>query len=165
MVCYGAYQVTIWAMNVWDWGKNSIYTFYSLNKTGVSLILDMLYLQAEGIMIDCTTSLWCWGVEAFKYEILKPKKFGKILRNEPVIYALILGNKNEDVAASIISCEIIVYIDVFFKENAGKLLKYKEGNHAIELNEQDPFFEPLYNLSSSELKTLQEYLNNALVKR
>ena len=82
-----------------------------------------------------------------------------------MIYALILDNKNEDVAALIIPCEIITYTDVFSKENAEKLPKHEEGNHAIKLNEQDPPFESLYNLSSSELKTLQEYFNDALAKR
>ena len=81
-----------------------------------------------------------------------------------MIYALILGNKNEDIAALIIPCEIANYIDVFFKENAEKLPEHKKSDYVIDLNEQDPFFESLYNLSSSELKTLQKYLNNALIK-
>ena len=70
------------------------------------------------------------------------------------MYALILDNKNKDVAASIIFYEITVYTDVFFKENAEKLSKHKKGDHIIELNEQDSPFKSLYNLSSSELKTL-----------
>ena len=124
----------------------------------------MLYLWTEGIMIDCTTSLWCWDVKAPKHEILKPKKFAKILRNEPVVYALILSNKNENVEALTIFCEIANYTDVFFKENAEKLSEHKKGDYVINLNEQDSLFKSLYNLLSSELKTLQEYLNNALVK-
>ena len=164
MFCYSTYQVTIWATDVWDQKKNNIYIFYSLNKTDVSLILDMLYFQAEDIMIDYTTLSWYWGVEALKYKILKPKKFRKILRNKPVIYALILSNKNEDVTASMISCKVIDYIDVFFKENAEKLSEHREGDHVIKLNEQNPPFGSLYNLLNSELKTLQEYLNDALTK-
>ena len=82
-----------------------------------------------------------------------------------MIYTLILSNRNEDVTASIISQEVTDYTDVFFKENAGKLSEHEGGDHIIELNEQDSSFEPLYNLSSSELKTLQEYLNNVLTKR
>ena len=86
-------------------------------------------------MIDCTILSWCWGVEAPKHEILKPKKFGKILRNKPVVYALILSNKNEDITASMIFCKVASYTDVFSKENAGKLSEYKGGDHVIELNE------------------------------
>ena len=71
-----------------------------------------------------------------------------------MVYALILGNKNEDIVASIIPYEIADYTDVFFKENAGKLSEHGEGDHVIDLDEQDSSFEPLYNLSSSELKTL-----------
>ena len=71
-----------------------------------------------------------------------------------MIYALILGNKNEDVVTLIIFCEIADYTDVFFKKNAGKLSEYKGSDYIINLNEQDSSFEFLYNLSSSELKTL-----------
>ena len=86
-------------------------------------------------MIDCTTSLWCWNVETLKHEILKPKKFEKILKNKPVVYTLILSNKNENVAALIIFYKIITYTDVFFKKNAEKLLKHEKGDYIIELNE------------------------------
>ena len=141
-------------MNVWGWEKNSIHIFYFLNKINVSFIFNMFYFQTEGIMIDCATSLWCWNVEAFKHEIFKFKKFEKILRNEPVIYALILNNKNEDITALIIFYKIIDYTDVFFKENAEKLSEYEKDNHAIELNEQDSSFKSLYNLLSLELKIL-----------
>ena len=133
--------------------KKNIYIFYFLNKVDVSFILSMLYCWAEDIIIDCATLLWHWSVEASKHEILKPKKFEKILRNEPVIYALILSNKNENIAALIIFYEIIAYTDVFFKKNAEKLSEYEKDNHAIDLNEQNLLFESLYNLSSSELKT------------
>ena len=75
-----------------------------------------------------------------------------------------MGNKNEDIIILIIFCEIVNYTDVFFKKNAGKLSEYKEGDHVIKLNEQDSSFESLYNLSSSELKTLQEYFNDTLTK-
>ena len=65
-----------------------------------------------------------------------------------------MGNKNENITALIILCEIIIYTDVFFKENAGKLPEHEKDDHVIKLNEQDFLFESLYNLSSSELKTL-----------
>ena len=82
-----------------------------------------------------------------------------------MIYALILSNKNENVTALMIFYKIINYTNVFFKENAEKLLKHEKGDYAIELNEQDSSFKSLYNLSSLKLKTLQEYLNNILTKR
>ena len=104
-------------------------------------------------MIDYAILLWHWDVEAFKHKILKPKKFEKILKNKPVIYALILSNKNEDITTSIIFHEIAGYTDVFFKKKAEKLSKYKEGDYIIKLNEQDSPFEPLYNLSNLKLKT------------
>ena len=71
-----------------------------------------------------------------------------------MIYALILGNKNEDITTLIIFCEIADYTDVFFKKNAEKFSEHKESDHVIKLNEQDSSFESLYNLLSLELKTL-----------
>ena len=71
-----------------------------------------------------------------------------------MIYALILGNKNENVETLMISHKITIYINVFFKKNAEKLSEYEEDDYIIELNEQDPSFKSLYNLLSSELKTL-----------
>ena len=53
----------------------------------------------------------------------------------------------------------------FSKKNAEKLPEHEEGDHVIKLNEQDFLFKFLYNLSSLKLKTLQEYLNNTLMKR
>ena len=44
MFCYDIYQVTIQATDAWGWEKNSIYIFYSLNKTGIPLILNISYL-------------------------------------------------------------------------------------------------------------------------
>ena len=78
---------------------------------------------------------------------------------------MILSNKNENVTALIISHKIINYTDVFFKKNTEKLSEYEKGDYAIELNEQDSSFKSLYNLLNSELKTFQEYLNNALAKK
>ena len=132
--CYNVYQMTIQVTDAWDWKKNSTYIFYSLNKTSVLFILNMFYFWAEGIMINCVTLLWHWNVEAFKYEILKLKKFRKILRNEPVIYALILSNKNEDVITLIILYKITDYTDVFFKKNTENFPEYEGGDYIIELN-------------------------------
>ena len=81
-----------------------------------------------------------------------------------MIYALILYNKNEDITASIIPCEVVDYTDVFSKENAEKLSEHEGGDHVIELNKQDSPFEPLYNLLSLKLKTLWKYIDNALAK-
>ena len=61
--------------------------------------------------------------------------------------------------------KVVSYTNVFFKKNTEKLSEYKKNDYIIKLNEQDSSFELLYNLLSLKLKTLQEYLNNALAKR
>ena len=57
--CYNVYQMIIWTTDVWNQKKNSIHTFYSLNKISVSFILNILYLQTESIIINCITLSWC----------------------------------------------------------------------------------------------------------
>ena len=64
-----------------------------------------------------------------------------------------MSNKNENIIVLMIFYEIVDYIDVFSKKNAGKLLKYKEDDYVIELNKQDFSFKVLYNLLSLKLKT------------
>ena len=59
MFCYNVYQIIIQTTNVWDWEKNNTNIFYSLNKTGISFILNMFYLQIENIMINYAILLWC----------------------------------------------------------------------------------------------------------
>ena len=56
------------------------------------------------------------------------------------------------------------YINVFFKKNAKKLFFYKSENHIINLNENDSFYELIYSLLIIELRILQKYLNDILIK-
>ena len=95
-----------------------------------------------------------YNIKVLKHKILKLKKFKKILKNESVIYALILSNKNENVIILIIFFKVTDYNNVFSKKNTRKLSEYKKDNYIINLNKQDSFFKLLYNLLSLKLKTL-----------
>ena len=58
-----------------------------------------------------------------------------------------------------------VFTKVFLKKKANKLPAHRMHNHAINLEGTgDPPFGPLYNLSGNELKVLQDYLADNLVK-
>ena len=56
------------------------------------------------------------------------------------------------------------YINVFFKKNIKKFLFHESENHAINLNENDSFYELIYSLLIIKLRILQKYLNNILMK-
>ena len=56
------------------------------------------------------------------------------------------------------------YADIFFVEDADVLLLNRPFNHAIKTKEKDPLYELLYNLSEEELKVLQDYLDNTVMK-
>ena len=56
------------------------------------------------------------------------------------------------------------FAEVFLTENAGCLPLHKMSDYAIDLNDKKSSYRPLYNLLMTELKVLQEYLNDVLVK-
>jgi hypothetical protein len=60
--------------------------------------------------------------------------------------------------------EFVEYVDVFDIKKASVLLTHNKNEHTINLNGDEPFFEPLYNLSVKELKILRTYLNIVLTK-
>jgi hypothetical protein len=61
--------------------------------------------------------------------------------------------------------KFVEHIDVFNTEKAGVLITYNKNKHAINLNGNKLFFEPLYNLLIKELKVLRTYFNVALIKK
>ena len=56
------------------------------------------------------------------------------------------------------------YADVFSVEDTGVLLLNGPFNYAIKTEGKDPLYRPLYNLSEGELKVLQDYLDDAVMK-
>lgn len=57
-----------------------------------------------------------------------------------------------------------VYTDVFSTEKTEILSAYKISDHMIDLNDKNSLYNSLYNLFNAELRVLQKYLNNALIK-
>jgi hypothetical protein len=53
------------------------------------------------------------------------------------------------------------YANVFLNENASILLAHNKLNHAIETENGEPPFRPLYNLSQSKLQVLCTYLEES----
>ena len=89
-----------------------------------------------------------------------------------MVYAILWAGPTDDRAPIVrvqsasdlqaIPPEYTSYMDIFSTEKAGLLPTHKASDHAIDLDGKDPPYGPLYNLSNTELKVLQEYLNDAL---
>jgi hypothetical protein len=60
--------------------------------------------------------------------------------------------------------EFTEFADVFDIEKTGVLAAYSKNKYTINLDESKSSFEPLYNLSTKELKVLKTYFNDALAK-
>ena len=65
---------------------------------------------------------------------------------------------------SAISVSYSNYADVFLKKEASWLFTHEKHDYAIEINEEEPLHESLYNLSETELNILKKYLDDVLVK-
>ena len=77
-----------------------------------------------------------------------------VLQNESTVYAFMMCVNNSNAESSALSKKIKNYKEVFFNENAEKLLFYEMQNHIIKSNDNDSSYELFYNLSIFELKTL-----------
>ena len=72
---------------------------------------------------------------------------------------------NNNAESSTLSEKIKNYEKMFFNKNIKKLSFHEMQNHVIKLNDNDSLYKFFYNLSAFELKTFQEYLDNALMKK
>ena len=57
------------------------------------------------------------------------------------------------------------YINIFFVKDISILLLNRPFNYIIKIKEKDLLYKLLYNLSEKELKILQNYLNNTVMKK
>jgi hypothetical protein len=60
--------------------------------------------------------------------------------------------------------KFIEFVNVFNIEKADVLAAYNKNKYIINLDESEPSFGLLYNLSTKELKVLKTYFNDALAK-
>lgn len=57
------------------------------------------------------------------------------------------------------------FTNIFCIEKAEILLTHKISDYTIDLNRKKLLYNSLYNLFNIELRVLQKYLNNALIKK
>ena len=137
----------------------------------------------KDIVINIAKRIWRFDVDAHAYEILSSQDFVNALKEEKLMYALVitgifgasarkhhLGEALADTsqsqaadAAPKLPEELREYEDVFLIEEADRLPSHEGRDYAIETI-AEPSFGSLYNLSNTELATLRTYLDDALAK-
>ena len=177
--CYGAHQLRCEITDSWGQKREIESIFYALDKPEEDFLLGLPGLEKANFHIDCAAAKWRFDIPAKAFTINTPSKFAKKIRNEPMVYALMVSKSLPQLGVAIeptMSLDITInsltipfqyneYAAQFSDIEAGKLPSFKQGDHAIELIEgTEPPFGPLYNLSQTELKALREYLDDAVAK-
>ena len=118
------------------------------------------------------------------FELFSAKNFEKALREESVVYILVVCNilstkKKEStvdifeselnrvrivVKTIVLSTELKKYENVFLIEEVVKLSLHKEHDHAIKTTVES-LYNSLYNLLNIKLTALRRYLNDVLTKK
>ena len=147
---------------------------------GYDLILGMPWLTAQNPDIDWATAKWRGRTTHHQpgdpaVILHDAASFAAILQSEEVAFATYVTTYTSTPTTQLhrlmgateeptIPSEYSEYAEVFSKEAADKLPNHGPQDHGIELQGGEPTFGPLYNLSSSELEVLKEYIHDNLKK-
>ena len=90
-----------------------------------------------------------------------------MIRKKRVIYLTITSIMDSQVIkkSTAFSEEFINYEKMFFQKKARVFNNHKKNDHAIDIENIDSSYGPLYNLSIPKLQILKKYLNNVLSKK
>lgn len=168
--CYGAYELDYWLIDNWGQGRQSKTLFYTIDQKGSDIVLGIPGLRQLKIFFDPEAEQWRFKVNVGNLRVEEPNTFIKNIETEPNVFAIMCAaisrGEQENGRDPELSQELLKYNDVFSNNMANTLLIFKEGDHAIEIEEgKSSPYKPLYNLSQTELSKLRRYLENALHKR
>lgn len=168
--CYGAYSVEYRLIDSWGQAVKHTSTFFAIDKKGSPLVLGMPALEQAGVQIDLGSRTWRVPLDPDNVSVLEPQQFADTLEGEPAVFAVICAGLSQldlngtDTNSPNLPEGLRDLEDVFSNEEAGRLPPFKPGDHAIELDGQDPPYGPIYNLSQRELEVLRVYLDDAKSK-
>ena len=170
--CYGAYEVTYEVTDSWGRKAISSSTFYAVSFAMVDrdAVLGGPALKKLRAVIYMENNEWRHSINHAFSRIEEPKEFARTLEESEVpVFAMIVSGSVGSVDANgkpvpVVPSELRGYDDVFSNEAARVLPEQKQGDHAIELDDREPPYGPLYNLSRVELEELRRYLDDALAK-
>ncbi len=86
-------------------------------------------------------------------------------KRERLLIVIEKTNENNNKISNEISSQYVAFQNIFFEIKAHKLSKHDFHNHVIEiLSNRDFFFDLIYNLSTTELKVLKNYIDEYMKK-
>ena len=168
-----------------SWQRKRTFTavFYAIDKQGPELVLGLPGLKQLSIVVDYGKSSWRYGFESSSFELNSAKEFSKALAEGAPLYAVMAkpiapSHERQSVRVDAlregvdpntgetltVPEEFVEFQDQFSKELAKGLATHKDCDHAIDIENNEPPYGPLYNLSNTELVTLRDYLDDALAK-
>ena len=168
--CYGAHELTYDLVDSWGQRRQCTTLFYAVNYSGPDVIFGMPMLADQAILVDPQTASWRFQIRTSKLSLEAPKQFARNLESQKEVYALICAavdtrETEESRNLNKLPDELADYADQYDDQKAGILPEQGRGDHAIDLVEnQEPPFMSLYNLSQTELAELRRYLDDALLK-
>jgi hypothetical protein len=86
-------------------------------------------------------------------------------KKERLLVVIEKTDENSNKISNEISSQYVAFQDIFFEIEAHKLSKHDSHDHVIEiLSSRDSFFDLIYNLSTTKLKILKNYIDEYMKK-
>jgi hypothetical protein len=173
---YGAYEIRTRITDSKDCEREAVDIFYGVDMASPPVLLGRPWRYKQGIQTDAATDTWCYGSGLGTYRLETAREFVKRTRDDTRIYAVMCAGtdaqrpekgqqKVEGMEQGLAELppEFREYIAVFDYKDPASLPRARGAVHSIPIEEgKKPPFQPLYNLSHTELATLREYLDTAL---
>jgi len=167
---YGAHTLRVRLTDSLGTAKETTGTFYAVDFPGPDIILGRPWRRAQGVVADSSTNQWRYGFDAKDARVLTPKVFEQLNRRGTLSQALRVcvaaasdpsGEGSKEAAEPLPDCAV-EFEDVFENDALKMQSRVVETSHAIDLRLGTvPPFQPLRNLSATELAALRDYLATA----
>ena len=140
--------------------------FYAAKIPEVDIILGYPWLHTVNPEINWKEQAWWYSIDPEQIFIISPEKFTLKMKEVRQVFMVMLSSfmKAGQSAQIILLKELTDFQNVVATEEELMPSLYEAMMHHIDTENQKILYEPLYNLSSCELRVLHKYLNDALIK-
>jgi hypothetical protein len=166
-MCYGAHTLRIRPGDSLGTTRESTGTFYAVDFPGPDVTLGRPWRRDQGIFADSVTGLWRYGLEPSTIRVLTPKIFERLQRGSSAHTVRVCvaeatqpdRNPKEEKVVEPLANFVRDFEDVFESDARKMQARFVDATHAIDLRPGTvPPFQPLRNLSATELAALRDYL-------
>jgi hypothetical protein len=168
---YGAHMLRVRLEDSLGTTRESMGTFYAVDFPGPDVILGRPWRKDQGVVADSATGQWRYGLELGTIRVLAPKVFEQLNRRGSITHLVRVcvasatqpdRNPKEGVAVEPLPECVRDFEDVFENDARKMRARVVDAAHAIDLRPGTvPPFQPLRNLSATELAALRDYLATA----